>query len=74
MEALTLEQAKNLKIGQILFHMTNKNYDGTSQRWKVNGKVKLWKRNSDRVQVPIKHGLRTYAYVNEYTLHLLSNI
>ena len=43
--AITLEQAKNLKYGQILHHVTDKNADGTPRRWEVTGKVKIWKRS-----------------------------
>jgi hypothetical protein len=57
---ITLEQAKSLKRGQILHHDINRNSDGTCQRWKVNGQVQTWKREPNRVRVPIKHGLRHY--------------
>ena len=69
---ITLEQAKNLKYGQILHHVTNKNADGTPQRWRVNGKPKIWKRSPKQVQVPIKHGLYSYGYITENDLDLIS--
>jgi hypothetical protein len=69
---ITLEQAKNLRIGQIVYHINNKNADGTPQRWKVNGKVKTWKRNPNRVQIPVKHGLRDYDYITENELYLVN--
>lgn len=69
---LTLAQAKKLKYGQILYHLKNKNSDGTAQRWKVNGKPKTWKRNPERVQVPVKHGLYTHDTITERELHLVS--
>jgi len=64
MTALTLERAKTLTFGTILHHNYNKNYDGTPQRWKVNGKVKLWKRDPTRFRVPIKHGLYSYNCID----------
>lgn len=70
--AITLEQAKNLKPGQTVYHTINKNADGTPQRWRVNGKVKTWKRDTSRVQIPVKHGLYAYDYVTENDLHLIS--
>ena len=68
---ITLDQAKNLKYGQILHHTINKNADGTPQRWRVNGKVKTWKRSIERVQVPVKYGLYGYGYVTENDLDLV---
>lgn len=69
---ITLEQAKALKYGTILYHVANKNADGTPQRWKVNGVPKIWKRSPERVRVPLKHGLYTYGYLTEEDLNLVS--
>ena len=68
---ITLDQAKNLTHGTILYHVENRNYDKTPQRWKVNGKPKVWKRSPDRVQVPLKHGLYSYGYLTEGDLDLV---
>lgn len=68
---MTLDEAKQLKIGQVLHHTINRNADGTPQRWRVNGAVKVWKRNPNRVRVPIKHGLYAYDYLTEDDLNLL---
>jgi hypothetical protein len=62
---LTLEEAKNLKPGDILLTSDNK-------RWKVSGQVHTWKRDPSRVRVPIKHGLYSYDYVTENNLELLT--
>ena len=70
--SITLEQAKSLKYGDILHHEVNKNADGTPQRWRVNGKVKRWKRSPDRIQVPLKYGLYGYDYLTENDLDLVS--
>ena len=69
--AITLKQAKKLKHGDILHHTHNKNADGTPQRWKVNGKVKLWKRNPERIKVPLKYGLYRYDYLTENELDIV---
>jgi hypothetical protein len=61
---ITVKQAKQLKPGQILHHDINKNADGTCQRWRVNGQVKLWKTQPNRIYVPIKYGLKTYDKLN----------
>jgi hypothetical protein len=50
---ITLEQAKNLKYGQVLYHCTNRNADGTPQRWRVNGKPQTWKRSPEIVRKPV---------------------
>ena len=70
--AITLEQAKNLKYGDMLHHTTKTNADGTPQRWKVNGKPKVWKTRPAEVKVPIKHGLYSYDYITENDLHLVN--
>ena len=72
MKTITLDQAKQLKTGQTVYHTINKNADQTPQRWKVNGKVKTWKRNPEKVQIPVKHGLYSFDYITENDLHLIS--
>ena len=39
-------------------------------RWRANGKCKTWKRNPERFQLPIKHGLYNYAYITNENAHL----
>lgn len=69
---LTLEQAKQVKYGQILYSMIHFNKQGQPARWKVNGQVKTWKRDFNRVKIPVKHGLYAYDYVTEDILHLVT--
>ena len=69
--SITLEQAKKLTHGDILHHKVNKNSDGTPQRWRVNGKVKLWKRSPNKVKVPLKYGLYRFDYLTENELDLV---
>ena len=38
---MTFDEAKNLTYGQILYHTHHRNADGTPQRWRVNGRVRL---------------------------------
>lgn len=68
---ITLEQAKSLKSGQVLYHVTHQNRDGSPVRWIVNGKPKVWKRDPSRVRVPLKHGMWDYDYLTEDCLHFL---
>jgi len=65
------DQALGLSYGQELYHISNRNADGSPQRWRVNGKVKTWKRSPERFKVPIKHGLWSYDYLTEDTADLL---
>lgn len=69
---ITLEQAKNLKHGDILYHVLNHNSDGSPQRWRVNGAVKTWVTRPNEVKVPIKYGIYTCDYLTHTTLHLVS--
>lgn len=68
---MTLKEAKGLQIGQTLYHTIQRNADGTPERWRVNGKVKTWKRTPEAVRIPVKHGLFHYDYLTERELHLL---
>lgn len=69
---ITLEQAKALTLGTILYHRNHRNVDGTAQRWRVNGKPKTWKTRPNEVRVPIKHGLWSYDYLTECDLDMVS--
>lgn len=69
---ITLEQAKKLQYRDVLHHVTFKNADGTPTRWRVNGKVQTWKRNPERVRIPVKHGMYDYDYLTERDLELVS--
>ncbi|MHA1952445.1 MAG: hypothetical protein ACW96U_00675 [Candidatus Heimdallarchaeaceae archaeon] len=60
---MTLQQAKKLRIGQIVYDTLKTNADGTPYRWRVNGKIKLWKRYPERIQIPIKRGMYDYGNI-----------
>lgn len=60
---ITFEQAIELTHGQILFSNWASNKDGSPKRYKVNGKVKRWKRDKYRLEIPIKHGLYQHGYI-----------
>jgi len=67
-EAIKLWQAKNLKSGNVVYAIGYYNKDGSSQRFVVQGKPKLWKRNAERVEVTIKRGLKEYVTLTELCL------
>lgn len=69
---ITLKQARELQYGQIIYCKHYVNADGTPQRWKVNGRVKTWKRNLGRIQAPLKRGLYEYDYLTEFNLEQFS--
>lgn len=64
---ITLKQAKELLHGQILHHVKLKNADKTPLRIRVSGKVKLWKRDKNRIAIPLKYGLFEYGYLTNGT-------
>jgi hypothetical protein len=65
---MTSEEAKALRLGTTLFHLTARNADGTALRARVNGAVKLWKRDPSRFSIPMKHGLRSHFYLTPENL------
>jgi len=68
---IKLEDAKQLKLGQIIYEIGQFNADKTPKRWRVNGNVKTWVRSPHKVQVPLKHGMYVYDYLDENTLDKL---
>ena len=65
---ITLAQAKALKPGDVLHFELRQNADGTCERWRVNGRVQTWKRDPDRIRIPVKHGLRDYDALDKHGL------
>ena len=65
--AITLEQAKQLRYGDTLHHVSLTNKNGTPLRVRVTGEVKTWKRDPDRIRVPLKHGLYDYGELTNGT-------
>ena len=64
---MTLSQAKALKPGCMVHHVSKKNADGSPMRARVTS-VKTWKRSPDRIEVRVKHGLYDYATFSESEL------
>lgn len=67
---ITLDQAKKLAQGQITYHATQRNADGTPARWKVTS-VKTWVRQPERVEVRLRYGLYTHDFATQDDLHLI---
>ena len=65
---ITLEQAKRLTYRETIYSVNDVNADGSPQRWRINGKVQLWKRDAGRIRIPIKRGLYENSYLTENNL------
>ena len=62
--ALTKEDFVNDPYGTV-YHFEHEASAKRIERWRKNGAVKLWKTRPDEFRVPVKHGLRDYAYITE---------
>jgi hypothetical protein len=69
---ITIEQAKALKHGDILFSETLKDSKGYPLRVRVSGKLKTWVRSPNEFRLPIKYGLYQSSEVTDATAHLWS--
>lgn len=68
---MTLEEAKNLKVGQIIYQYSVFNADGSLRRWKVTS-IKTWKTKPEKVLIGVKHGLYAYDKIDESHLDMVS--
>lgn len=60
---LTIEQAKNLKKGQMIQSTLFTGRNGKPELWKVTS-VKTWKRDPNRIRIGLKRGLYQYGCIN----------
>ena len=65
---MRLSEAKGLRVGQIVYVIDQHNANGTPMKAKVSGRVRTWVTKPEKVQVPIKHGLRDSSYITETNL------
>lgn len=72
---ITLNQAKALQYGDIIYHKAMQNSDGSPKRFRVSGQVKTLKRTSSYIKIPLKHGLYDNAYLinHECSKHVDGN-
>jgi len=70
-ESLTLGQARSLTAGKTVYAISERNSDGTAQRFKVLS-VKTWKRDSSRIEVSLKRGLKQFLRIDESSLEYFS--
>lgn len=55
---MTIGEARNLKYGDTVSFIDK---NGLYRNCKVNGKPRTWKREPERILVPVKYGLYEYA-------------
>jgi hypothetical protein len=55
---MTLDEVKQLSYDD---HVWFVSVQGDAKRAKVNGRPRTWKRDSTRIELPIKYGLYEYA-------------
>lgn len=71
---VTKEQAETLPLNEIHYHDANFTTAGVSKaylelarqkcyKWRRNGQTKTWKTKPNEFKVPIKYGIRVYAYL-----------
>jgi hypothetical protein len=65
---IPLAEAKKLTIGTTVYYKHYQNADGSPARFRINGKVKRWKRKPDKIQIPIKRGLWEFGYLENHNL------
>lgn len=55
---------RNSRMSGTFYHREQVNADGTPVRWRVNGQLKRWKTDRNRMRLPIKHGLYDYDAID----------
>lgn len=68
---ITLDQAKALERGQILYQINPPYASYGRKRWKVTS-VKTWKTRPNEVRIGLKYGLRSFDSINQNDLDLVS--
>ena len=69
---ISIDEAKHLKMGQILYSRQYINRDGSPQQWRVNGRVERWRAFPEKILVLLKRGTREYGHLTEKNLWLYS--
>jgi len=64
---ISIEEAKQLKPGDILYDIELKNPDGSPQWWRVVSK-KIWKTKPNAIRIEVKNRLNNISSVTEFDL------
>ena len=57
-ETVSKPVATQAAHGQVFYHVTAQNADGSAVRVRVSGRCKTWKTRPDEFRLPVKYGLR----------------
>lgn len=68
--SMTWEEARKLRIGDVVYHRTFRNADKTPQRWRINGKMQGSEKTGS-ARIPVKHGWRDYDYLTKANVHMV---
>lgn len=75
---MTPQQARQLRRGDLIHEdecvLNVGKRGGVSTQltvWRVNGQIRTWQRDADRLEIPCKHGLREYFTFTERHLDSL---
>lgn len=49
-------------------HIVAHDNSHSCNRWRVNGKLRVWKRDADRFELPVKHGLYYYGTITNHNV------
>lgn len=60
-----------INICTIQSHIIIETMNGDARQVKINGRVRTWKRDKNRIEIPIKYGLYEYAV---FTFHDVQRI
>lgn len=70
-EIMNIEEAKNLKPGQIIYHTQLKDCQGAKKKFTVTS-VKKWKTRPNEVEVRTKFGLYTFLKFTDLELNQIT--
>jgi hypothetical protein len=59
------KEVSELLNGQVFYHKTLTNKDGSPLKAKRNGKNKLWKTRPSEFKIPVKRGLYEFGYIDQ---------
>lgn len=64
---LTETRAQAVRYGQTLYHLTDRNANGTPRRFRVSGKCQTWKMRPGEFRLPVKFGWRGYTAITPHS-------
>ncbi len=68
-ERVTRKSVTRIGYGDHLYHVRDRNADGTPLRVRVNGRVKLWKTRPEHFRLPCKYGMYQGVQITHENCH-----